>query len=93
MNRGAAARAAANPFFPSAQPVKHRLSGSFMGIFRLPERGALMANILWTVIVILFVLWLIGFAAHIGGSLIHLLLVVALIAFVFNLITGRSQAV
>jgi hypothetical protein len=52
-----------------------------------------MANILWTVIVILFVLWLIGFAAHIGGSLIHLLLVVALIAFVFNLITGRSAAV
>ncbi len=52
-----------------------------------------MGNILWTIIVILFVLWLIGFAAHIGGSLIHLLLVVALVAFVFNLITGRREAV
>jgi uncharacterized protein DUF5670 len=51
-----------------------------------------MGNILWTIIVILFVLWLIGFVAHIGGSLIHLLLVVALIAFVWNLITGNRQA-
>jgi len=49
-----------------------------------------MANILWTIIVILFVLWLIGFAVHIGGSLIHLLLVVALVALVWNLITGRK---
>lgn len=49
-----------------------------------------MGNILWTVIVILFVLWLIGFVAHIGGGLIHLLLVIALIVFVINLITGRK---
>jgi hypothetical protein len=51
-----------------------------------------MGNVLWTIIVILFVLWLIGFVAHIGGSLIHLLLVVALIVFVWNLITGNRQA-
>jgi hypothetical protein len=51
-----------------------------------------MGNVLWTIIVILFVLWLIGFVAHIGGSLIHLLLVVALIAFVWNLITGNRRA-
>jgi hypothetical protein len=47
-----------------------------------------MANLLWTIIVILFVLWLVGFAMHFGGSLIHLLLVVALVALVWNLITG-----
>jgi hypothetical protein len=44
---------------------------------------------LWTIIVVLFVLWLIGLIAHIGGGLIHLLLVVALIVFVINLLTGR----
>ncbi|MDP9017655.1 MAG: lmo0937 family membrane protein [Candidatus Eremiobacteraeota bacterium] len=52
-----------------------------------------MGGLLWTVIVILFVLWLIGFAVHIGGGLIHLLLVVALILFVVNLLTGRGARV
>jgi uncharacterized membrane protein YtjA (UPF0391 family) len=52
-----------------------------------------MAGLLWTIIVILFVLWLIGFAVHIGGGLIHLLLVVALILFVVNLLTGRGARV
>jgi hypothetical protein len=45
---------------------------------------------LWTIIGILVVLWLVGFVAHIGGGLIHLLLVIALIVFVVNLLTGRS---
>jgi hypothetical protein len=49
-----------------------------------------MAGLLWTIIVVLFVLWLIGFAVHIGGGLIHLLLVVALILVVVNLLTGRG---
>ena len=44
---------------------------------------------LWTILVVLLVLWLIGFVAHIGGGLIHLLLVVALVVFVINLLTGR----
>ncbi|GAC1501165.1 MAG: hypothetical protein NVS1B14_05450 [Vulcanimicrobiaceae bacterium] len=52
-----------------------------------------MAGLLWTVIVILFVLWLIGFAMHFAGGLIHLLLVVALILFVVNLLTGRGARV
>ena len=43
----------------------------------------------WTIIVILIVLWLLGFIGHIGGGLIHLLLVIALIVFIFNLISGR----
>ncbi|MBV9104345.1 MAG: lmo0937 family membrane protein [Candidatus Eremiobacteraeota bacterium] len=45
---------------------------------------------LWTIIVILFVLWLIGFVVHFGGGLIHLLLVIAVILIIVNLITGRS---
>ncbi|BDE05062.1 hypothetical protein WPS_03380 [Vulcanimicrobium alpinum] len=52
-----------------------------------------MAGLLWTIIVVLFVLWLLGFAIHIGGSLIHLLLVVALVLLVFNIVTGRGARV
>jgi len=44
---------------------------------------------LWTIIVILVILWLLGFSFHIGGGLIHLLLVIALVVLVFNLISGR----
>jgi hypothetical protein len=44
---------------------------------------------LWTIIVILLVLWLLGLLVHIGGSLIHLLLVIALIVLIINLLRGR----
>ena len=44
---------------------------------------------LWTIIAIFLVLWLLGFSLHVGGSLIHLLLVVAAIVFVINLVSGR----
>ena len=44
---------------------------------------------LWTIVVILLVLWLLGFSFHIAGGLIHLLLVVALVVLIFNLVTGR----
>lgn len=44
---------------------------------------------LWTIVVILFVLWLLGLLAHVGGGLIHLLLVVAVVVVLVNLITGR----
>ncbi|MFA5965646.1 MAG: lmo0937 family membrane protein [Sphingomonas sp.] len=44
---------------------------------------------LWTIVVVLLVLWALGFAIHIGGALIHLLLVVALIVVVVRLIQGR----
>lgn len=44
---------------------------------------------LWTIIVVLLILWLLGFAVFNVGSLIHLLLVVALVVIVINLLTGR----
>jgi len=46
---------------------------------------------LWTVLVILLVLWLIGFVGHIGGGLIHILLVIAAIVLVANVVTGRRS--
>ncbi len=48
-----------------------------------------LANILWTVIVILFVLWVLGLVLKVGGGLIHLLLIVAVILVVWNLLQGR----
>lgn len=50
-------------------------------------------GLIWTIIVVLFVLWLIGFAVHIGGGLIHLLLVIAVILLIYNLVTGRGARV
>ena len=44
---------------------------------------------LWTIIVILLVLWLLGLPGHVGGSLIHLLLVIAVLVLIINLIQGR----
>jgi len=46
-------------------------------------------DMLWTILVILLVLWLVGLLAHIGGGLIHLLLVIAAIVLIINLLTGR----
>ncbi len=40
----------------------------------------------------LLILWLLGFSFHVAGSLIHLLLVVALVMLVINLVSGRRMA-
>jgi hypothetical protein len=44
---------------------------------------------LWTIFVVLVILWLLGFSLHVAGSLIHLLLVIALVVLVINLVSGR----
>ncbi|MGA2561314.1 MAG: lmo0937 family membrane protein [Terracidiphilus sp.] len=46
---------------------------------------------LWTIFVILVVLWLLGFSLHIGGGLIHILIVIAVVVLIYNLITGRNR--
>jgi uncharacterized protein DUF5670 len=51
------------------------------------------AHMLWTVFVVILILWLLGFSLHIAGGLIHILLVVALVVLIFNLMTGRRGAV
>lgn len=44
---------------------------------------------LWTIFVVLLVLWLLGFSFHVAGGLIHILLVVAVVVLIINLISGR----
>jgi Family of unknown function (DUF5670) len=52
-----------------------------------------LVSILWTIAVILIVLWLLGLIFNVAGlaasGLIHILLVIALIVIVYNLLTGR----
>ena len=48
---------------------------------------------LYTIMGVLLVLWLLGFSMHVGGGLIHALLVIAAVIFLFNLISGRRAAV
>ncbi len=45
---------------------------------------------LWTIVVILVVLWLLGFATHVAGGLIHLLLVIAIVIVVVRLLRGGA---
>ncbi|MEH3160108.1 MAG: lmo0937 family membrane protein [Sphingomonas taxi] len=44
---------------------------------------------LWTIAVILLILWLLGFSLHVAGGLIHILLVIAIIVGLIQLFTGR----
>jgi hypothetical protein len=46
---------------------------------------------LWTIFVVLLILWLLGFTLHIGGGLIHILIVIAVIVLIINLIGGRNR--
>jgi len=48
---------------------------------------------LWTIFVVLGILWLLGFSFHVGGGLIHLLLLVALVILVVNVVSRRRSAV
>jgi len=47
---------------------------------------------LWTVFAILLILWLLGWGFHIAGSLIHLILIIALVGLLIEVITGRRAA-
>jgi hypothetical protein len=52
-----------------------------------------MLNLLWAVAVILFVMWMLGFALHFTlGGLLHALLVLAIIAVLVRIILGRRIA-
>jgi hypothetical protein len=52
----------------------------------------MLGTILWAIVIILVVLWLLGWLAfHIGGGLIHLLLIVAVIVLLYNLFIGRRS--
>ena len=46
---------------------------------------------LWTIFVVLLILWLLGFTLHVGGGLIHILIVIAVVVLIYNLLTGRNR--
>jgi hypothetical protein len=48
---------------------------------------------LYTIIGILLILWLLGFSLNVGGGLIHALLVIAIIVFLFNVFTRRRARI
>ena len=48
-----------------------------------------MGRLLWIIIVALIVFWVLGLVFKIGGGLVHILLVIALIVFILNMISGR----
>jgi hypothetical protein len=47
---------------------------------------------LWTIVVILVILWLLGLVSNVGGGLVHILLVFALIVIAVNLVQGRRRS-
>ena len=50
-------------------------------------------SMLWTLIVLLLLFWVLGFAFHVAGGIIHVLLVIALVLFLVNIISGRRTVV
>jgi hypothetical protein len=73
--------------------LKANAHGFLITNFKRTPRNGMEKKMLWTIVVVLFILWLLGFGLHVGGGLIHLLLVVALVVFVINLISGRRRAI
>ena len=58
------------------------------------ERVITMVGILWAIVVVLVILWLLGFlVVHIGGGLIHILLIIAVIVLLYNLFVGMRRRV
>lgn len=45
---------------------------------------------LWTIFIILLILWVLGFSFKVAGGLIHLLLIIALIVLIVRLVSGRN---
>lgn len=48
---------------------------------------------LWAIVVLLLLLWIGGFALSVGGGLIHLLLVLAIIVAIYNLVMSRGRTI
>jgi len=66
------------------------LAGSAEPLKNINRQTKEKSNMLWTILVILLVLWLLGLVSgYTVGGFVHLLLVLALVIFVINLLTGR----
>jgi 4-hydroxybenzoate polyprenyltransferase len=55
------------------------------------KRNMGLLSILWTIAVILIVLWVLGLVLHIAGGLIHILLIIAAIIIIYNIITHLAR--
>ena len=71
--------------------VVAQTSFSKFSILAARTNSCVSKAMLWTVLVILLVLWVLGFLSQVGGNLIHLLLVIAVIVLIFNFVTGRRS--
>ncbi len=49
-----------------------------------------MSNLLYTVAIILIIMWAIGFFAFSAGGVIHILLIIAVVAIILRVIQGRN---
>jgi hypothetical protein len=67
------------------------LRSPLVGRLDSPAEGA--NDMLWTLIVLLLLFWALGFAFHVLGGVIHVLLVIAVILFLVNVITGRRTRI
>ena len=48
----------------------------------------MLGSLLWTIVVVLVVLWLLGFLFHVADGIIHILIVIALSVLIYNLVVG-----
>ncbi len=80
-----------NSFWREIRDLRRKFQVDEKHRHRIDHR--LSQDMLWTIFVVLLILWLLGFSLHIGGALIHLLLVVAVVVLVINLLSGRRSAV
>lgn len=73
-----------------------KLGNKSVNVFRfliatfIQTKIKIMNNLLYTIAVILVVIWAIGFIGYNAGGLIHVLLVIAVISIIFNLIQGKK---
>jgi Family of unknown function (DUF5670) len=58
-----------------------------------PDEKGITMRLAWGLVAILLVLWMLGVGLHIAGSLIHILLVVAVVVLIIGLLGGRRAAV
>jgi hypothetical protein len=63
--------------------------GAGSDLFAIADDYRRRIDMLWTIFVVLGIMWLLGFSLHVGGGLIHLLLIVAVVVLIINLLGGR----
>ena len=71
--------------------LKNRLDWQFLHVrgLSVAKREQTIPNMLYTFVVVLVILWLLGFSFHVAGGLIHLILVIAVVLLAIQLLTGR----